>query len=78
MHRHKRVSTLLFGWLLSTLLLLFCGCKTVKPYQRAFLNDEAMQTGTHTIDKFRLKMHSYREGASGGHKGRAGGSCGCN
>ena len=64
-------------------LLLFTepamiACKTVKPYQRAFLNDDAMQADKSSGEKFTGAVHSYREAASGGGKGKTSGGCGCN
>ncbi|KAA2241540.1 DUF4266 domain-containing protein [Chitinophaga agrisoli] len=54
------------------------GCVAVKPYQRAYLNDEAMQPGKQDIEKFEEGVHTYREGASGGGNGKASRGCGCN
>jgi len=53
-------------------------CKTVKPYQRKYLNDENMRLGTAANDQFSESVHTYREGASGGGNGKASGGCGCN
>ncbi len=53
-------------------------CKTVKPYQRSYLNDGNMQLGTSVNDQFSESAHTYREGASGGGNGKASGGCGCN
>jgi hypothetical protein len=50
----------------------------VKPYQRAYLNDNAMQINKKNIDKLSQDMHSYKEGASGGGRGKSSGGCGCN
>ncbi|MFI5152206.1 MAG: DUF4266 domain-containing protein [Chitinophagales bacterium] len=55
-----------------------CSCKSVKPYQRAYLNDEAMQVGKRPIEKLSSNAHNYREGASGGGKAKSSGGCGCN
>jgi Domain of unknown function (DUF4266) len=60
------------------ILLLFGSCKTVKPYQRAYLNDNAMQMNKKNIDKLSSDMHTYKEGASGGGRGKSSGGCGCN
>ncbi|MFT3826265.1 MAG: DUF4266 domain-containing protein [Chitinophagaceae bacterium] len=57
---------------------LAAGCKAVKPYQRAYLNDENMQIGKLPSEKFSGNMHTYREGASGGGGGKNSGGCGCN
>lgn len=58
--------------------LVVSSCQTVKPYQRAYLNDDNMQTGKQTIEKFSGNAHTYREAASGGAKGKTSGGCGCN
>jgi hypothetical protein len=66
---------------LSALLLFLAfwyGCKTVKPWQRTYLNDESMQVGKKPVEKFSTEVHTYREGASGGGKAKASGGCGCN
>jgi hypothetical protein len=57
---------------------LVAGCETVRPYQRAFVNDASMQTGRQPIKKFSGNMHTYREGASGGGRAKSSGGCGCN
>ena len=61
-----------------TIVFAVTGCETVKPYQRAYLNDESMQTGKQPIKRFSSNMHTYREGASGGGRGKTSGGCGCN
>jgi hypothetical protein len=60
------------------LIILFSSCQTVKPYQRIYLNDEAMQMNKRTMEKFTSRVHTYREGASGGGRGKSTGGCGCN
>jgi hypothetical protein len=60
------------------LVAAFPSCKTVKPYQRAYLNDEAMQTGKRTGSNFSGAVHNYREAAMGGGRGKSSGGCGCN
>lgn len=64
------------------LLVVTCvitgACETVKPYQRAYVNDASMQTGRQAIKKFSGNAHTYREGASGGGRGKSSGGCGCN
>lgn len=60
------------------LLLSFASCQTVKPYQRAYLNDENMKLGKAENEKFSESVHTYREGASGGGNGKASGGCSCN
>jgi hypothetical protein len=54
------------------------GCTTVKPYQRAYLNDANMKLGKLDIEKFDENVQTYREGASGGGNGKPSGGCGCN
>ena len=59
-------------------LLFFGSCKAVKPYQRVYLNDNAMQINKKNVDKMSSEMHTYKEGASGGGRGKSSGGCGCN
>jgi Domain of unknown function (DUF4266) len=54
------------------------GCTTVRPYQRAYLNDERMQLGRRPIEKPDENAQIYREGSTGGGGGKASGGCGCN
>jgi uncharacterized membrane protein len=64
---------------LGCMALLFIGsCTAVKSYHRVYLNDNAMQTGKENIDKLPSSVHSYKEGASGGGRGKTSGGCGCN
>ena len=58
--------------------LLIISCTTVKPYQKAFLNDEDMDLGIRSIESYEAEFESYREGASGANGGKVGGGCGCN
>ncbi|TAE50347.1 MAG: DUF4266 domain-containing protein [Bacteroidetes bacterium] len=64
---------------LSCIFLLLCaqGCSSVKPWQRAYLNDHEMKLGRGNLEKFQDAAHMYREGASGG-GGKSSGGCGCN
>lgn len=64
--------------LLMSIMLTTVSCATVKPYQRAYLNDAEMQAGKLDIEKFDENMQTYREGASGGGTGKSSGGCGCN
>ena len=57
---------------------LLPGCTAVKPYQRAYLNDERMQVGQRPIDQPDSHLHTYREGSTGGGGGTTSGGCGCN
>jgi hypothetical protein len=62
----------------ATGLVVSSSCQSVRPYQRAYINDASMQTGRQPIKKFSGNMHTYREGASGGGRGKSSGGCGCN
>ena len=62
----------------ATSFVVLSACQSVKPYQRAFVNDASMQTGRQPIKKFSGNMHTYREGASGGGRAKSSGGCGCN
>ena len=57
---------------------LLPGCVAVKPYQRAYLNDERMQAGQRPIDQADSHVQTYREGSAGGGGGTSSGGCGCN
>jgi hypothetical protein len=76
MHTTDRKLTL--AVLLLAIAGILQGCSTVKPYQRAYLNDAAMRPGKTDIEKFDISVHTYREGASGGGNGKTSGGCGCN
>jgi hypothetical protein len=65
-------------WGVFIFLVFLYGCRTVKPWQRNYLNDESMQLGKKPVEKFSTEAHTYREGASGGGKGKTSGGCGCN
>jgi len=56
---------------------ILVGCQSVKPYQRAYLNDREMEFGSATVENMEHKAHAYREGAVGGGKGKSAGGCGC-
>ena len=64
--------------LLFLLSIIFSACVSVKPYQKAFLNDEDMDLGIRSIESYESEFESYREGASGANGGKVGGGCGCN
>jgi hypothetical protein len=70
MQKHKVIALLLF--------VVMASCRTVKPYQRAYLNDSNMQLGKNGIEKFDENAQTYREGSSGGGNGKGSGGCGCN
>lgn len=63
---------------LSLPILLLASCTTVKPYQRAYLNDEEMDLGPRKTEFYETSFQTYREGSSGAEGGKIGGGCGCN
>lgn len=56
----------------------FSSCSSVKPYQKAKLNDADMILSARKVQKFEQSFQLYREGASGANGGKSGGGCGCN
>ncbi|WP_276496932.1 DUF4266 domain-containing protein [Pontibacter litorisediminis] len=60
------------------LLALLGSCQSVKPYQKAYLNEEEMKLSARKLESFETSFESYREGASGANGGKVGGGCGCN
>jgi Domain of unknown function (DUF4266) len=64
--------------LLMFALGLFMACKTVKPYQKIYLNDNEMQFDVSSNKKFEHYVHSIREGASPVSGSKSSGGCGCN
>ena len=64
--------------LLLLITIIFSSCVSVRPYQKAFLNDEDMDLGIRSIESYESEFESYREGASGANGGKVGGGCGCN
>lgn len=77
MLKHKSIR-LIPAVVAMAMLCALGSCAAVKPYQRAYLNDAAMQPGKLPIEKFDENAQAYREGASGGGTGKASGGCGCN
>ncbi len=64
-------------------LLLFTGftvssCVSVRPYQKAYLNDSEMELSLAKTEKYEQNFLLYREGSSGANGGKSGGGCGCN
>ena len=74
----KKLREISFLIVISSIEFLIISCRSVKPYQRIFLNDNSMQMNKRVVEKFSSKMHTYREGASGGGRGKSSGGCGCN
>lgn len=60
------------------LVLLFASCKTVKPYERQYINDAEMQAGGDAGKQFNHYAHSIREGAVPANGPKGSGGCGCN
>jgi hypothetical protein len=67
-----KILLLMFG------LGLFIACKTVKPYQKIYLNDSEMQFDNSSNKKFEQYVHSIREGATPASESKSSGGCGCN
>ncbi len=74
----KRLSFLLLGLAFTGSLCVFSSCVTVKPYQKAYLNDSDMELSLTKSEKFEQNFLLYREGSSGANGGKSGGGCGCN
>jgi len=53
-------------------------CATVKPYERAKLNNKEMVLAPLSSSQFEAEAHVDREGSSGANGGKTGGGCGCN
>ena len=54
------------------------GCAVVSAYEREHLADPTMQVVVDPLEEASVrKMHTAREGASGGDARAAGGGCGC-
>ncbi|MCB9350282.1 MAG: DUF4266 domain-containing protein [Lewinellaceae bacterium] len=64
--------------LLILALLSLSACETVRPYQRAYLNDRNMALKPLPEAAYEMNIEGYREGASGANGGKGGGGCGCN
>ncbi|MCB0546153.1 MAG: DUF4266 domain-containing protein [Phaeodactylibacter sp.] len=60
------------------ILISFSACEAVRPYQRAYLNDEDMALKPLPGSAYEMNIEGYREGASGANGGKGGGGCGCN
>ena len=70
-------------WIKSFLILCALGtmlssCASVKPYQKAHLNQEDMKLSAQKIQTYEHNFETYREGATGANGGKVGGGCGCN
>lgn len=64
--------------ILLVLIATVCGsCASVRPYEKAFINDQEMNLSPRKEQVFEINSETYREGASGGMGTKAGGGCGC-
>ncbi len=66
------------GLLAVLFLFVMASCQSVKPYQKVYLNDEAMELKIQETAMFEIYFQTYREAASGANGGKVGGGCGCN
>ena len=66
------------GCVVLLVLLIGASCQPVKPYQRVYLNDRAMQNGKQGAGFSEENVQAYREGAMGGGSSKTSGGCGCN
>ena len=71
-------TTKLLGLLIVSVGFTTSGCRSVKEYQKMYLNDSEMELSARRTEKFENNFQSYREGASGANGGKTGGGCGCN
>ena len=71
----KRLAIMLLA---SQAMVLFCGCESVKPWERGTLSDYTMRPDRDG-QEIALREHVFftREAAAGG-RGVGGGGCGCN
>jgi hypothetical protein len=73
----KRSRNLSLGFILIGLLWL-TSCSTVKPSEKAYLNDGEMPLTLRKLEKLEINFQLYREGSAGATGGKSGGGCGCN
>lgn len=73
----SRTRMMLAGMLLFSAMAT-TGCRSVKEYQKMYLNDSEMELSARKAEKFENNFQSYREGAAGANGGKTGGGCGCN
>lgn len=66
-------------WIVLICLMVSMGsCVAVKEYEKIYLNDEEMQLGFRSSERFETTFQIYREAAAGANGGKSGGGCGCN
>jgi len=61
-----------------SIMVLSSSCVAVREYEKVYLNDEEMQLGFKSAERFETTFQIYREAASGANGGKSGGGCGCN
>ena len=64
--------------IMSIIAISGSSCRSVKEYQKMYLNDSEMELSARKAEKFEMNFQTYREGASGANGGKTGGGCGCN
>lgn len=62
----------------ASIIVLSSSCVAVREYEKVYLNDEEMQLGFKSAERFETTFQIYREAASGANGGKSGGGCGCN
>ncbi len=77
MFKLKNPSLIISGTVICALLLL-TSCSTVKPTEKAYLNDGEMLLTLRKLEKLEINFQLYREGSAGATGGKSGGGCGCN
>ncbi|MBK8515427.1 MAG: DUF4266 domain-containing protein [Saprospiraceae bacterium] len=76
MKRVKQSGTNVFFPLI--ILTFLASCATVKPNEKAYLNDGEMVLALRKLEKLEINFQLYREGSSGATGGKSSGGCGCN
>jgi hypothetical protein len=78
---HKNIVNLISSAKIILMLAMsyyLVSCMAVKGYQKMYLNDAEMELAPRRAEYQEMNFQLYREGASGGNGGKAGGGCGCN
>jgi hypothetical protein len=66
------------GLVFVLIVLLFSSCKTLKPYERVYVNDPEMELAKSPCKNFEGYVESIREGATPTAGSKSSGGCGCN
>ena len=74
----RKLTTVSMLCLMCAAAMSTTSCRSVKEYQKMYLNDAEMELSSRKAEKFETNFQSYREGASGATGGKTGGGCGCN